>query len=82
MIILDVYVPAFEKNYDMEVDEGLMISAVIEEMANMICQKEAYKLDGKAEELCLCDLTANCILSPERCFRDYGITNGGHLLLL
>ena len=41
MIIVDVYVPVYEKTYDMEIDEGLGIAMVIEEMATIICQKPA-----------------------------------------
>ena len=43
MIIVDVYVPVYEKTYDMEIDEGLGIAMVIEEMATIICQKESSK---------------------------------------
>lgn len=82
MILVDVYVPVYEKNYDMEIDEDLSISMVIEEMANIICQKEISKLRGRAEELCLCDLQKEQILSPESCLRDYEIGSGGHLMLL
>ena len=75
MIIVDVYVPVYEKTYDMEIDEGL-------EMATIICQKESSKMGGNVSELCLCDVRSKQILSPERCLRDYGITNGGQLLLV
>ena len=82
MIIVDVYVPVYEKTYDMEIDEGLGIAMVIEEMATIICQKESSKMGGNVSELCLCDVRSKQILSPERCLRDYGITNGGQLLLV
>ena len=82
MIIVDVYVPVYEKTYDMEFDEGLGIAMVIEEMATIICQKESSKMGGNVSELCLCDVRSKQILSPERCLRDYGITNGGQLLLV
>ena len=55
---------------------------VIEEMATIICQKESSKMGGNVSELCLCDVRSKQILSPERCLRDYGITNGGQLLLV
>ena len=41
MIIVDVYVPVYEKTYDMEIDEGLGIAMVIEEMATIICKNPA-----------------------------------------
>ena len=53
MIIVDVYVPVYEKTYDMEIDEGLGIAMVIEEMATIICQKESSKMGGNVSELCL-----------------------------
>ena len=51
-------------------------------MATIICQKESSKMGGNVSELCLCDVRSKQILSPERCLRDYGITNGGQLLLV
>lgn len=63
MIIVDVYVPVYEKTYDMEIDEGLGIAMVIEEMATIICQKESSKMGGNVSELCLCDVRSKQILS-------------------
>lgn len=82
MIMVDVYVPAYEKTYDMGVDENLSIDLILEEMANVVCQKEMGRLKGKADELCLCSYREQKILSPERTLRDYGIETGSRLLLL
>lgn len=82
MIMVDVYVPVYEKTYDMEVDEKVSIGLILEEMANVVCQKEMGKINGKADELCLCSYKEQKILSPERCLRDYGIQTGSKLLLL
>lgn len=82
MIMVDVYVPAYDKTYDMGVDETALISLVIEEMVNVVCQKELSKPKGKTDEFCLCSRIQEKILSPERCLRDYEITNGCSLMLM
>lgn len=82
MIMVEVYVPAYEQTYDMGVDENLSIALVIEEMANVICQRESARLKGKVDELCLCSMESQRILSPERCLRDYRIISGTRLLLI
>lgn len=82
MIMVDVYVPAYDQTYDMEVDEGVLISLVIEEMVNVVCQKEKSKVNGRVDEFCLCASQRQTIFSPERCLRDYGITTGSALMLV
>ncbi|MCD8347698.1 MAG: EsaB/YukD family protein [Lachnospiraceae bacterium] len=82
MIMVDVYVPSYDKTYDMGLDENLTISLLLEEISNVICQKEMAKIKGMPDELCLCSFAKEEIFSPERCLRDYGITNGCRLLLV
>lgn len=40
MILVDVYVPVLDENYDFYLDEYTEIGVIIEQAAEMICQKE------------------------------------------
>lgn len=53
MILVDVYVPVIDKVYDFHLDENAAVWTVIEDMADMICQKEQCRLKGESSQLTL-----------------------------
>jgi uncharacterized ubiquitin-like protein YukD len=82
MIMADVYVPSIGRQYDFSLDEQAQISHLIQEIAEVICQKENCKLGGNPDELLLCLMDDSRILSGEKCLSSYGIGNGCSLLLV
>jgi len=82
MILTDVYVPSVSKHYAFQLDEKVKIGILIEELAELICQKEQCRFVGKKTELVLCIYKSNAIMSKDMTLRDYGIADGGRLILV
>ena len=82
MIMVDVYVPSVDREYDFEIDENAPISLVIEEISAMVCQKEQCVLSGAVQELMLCDRETQRILTPGKNLRECGVGVGAKLILV
>ncbi|MBR3525125.1 MAG: glutamyl-tRNA amidotransferase [Lachnospiraceae bacterium] len=82
MILVDIYVPAVDKTYDFQLNENVRVDTVIEELSEMVGQKERSALRGRVSELILCDRNSERILKREESLQSAGITNGGSLILV
>ncbi|MDD6729106.1 MAG: glutamyl-tRNA amidotransferase [Eubacteriales bacterium] len=82
MVIVDVYVPVVNKNYDFSVNEKSKISFVIEEISEIIAQKEGCSTIKNPESFILCNAANNSILDPEKTLEAYGLGNGIRLMLV
>ncbi|MBR2409480.1 MAG: hypothetical protein IKB07_11075 [Lachnospiraceae bacterium] len=82
MILADVYVPSVSKHYAFRLDDNVKIGVLIEELTELICQKEQCCFIGNKEELVLCTYNANAIMSNKLKLKDYGIKDGGKLILV
>ena len=82
MILVDVMIPSIDKSYDFNVDENAQIALVMEEIVEMISQKEQCKIIGNKENLLLCQYAGQAILNKQMTLKEYGITNGYKLLLV
>ena len=82
MILVDIYVPSVDKTYDFQLNEDIEISTVVEEISEMIGQKEHSKITGQVDQLMLCNYRTSCILSREYTLKEAGIVNGDKLLLV
>ena len=79
---VEVYSPAYDKSYDMRVEEQTSIRQLMEEMTVLIGQKERNYMAGELEKLCLCSIERGEMLSREQCLQDYGIGNGYRFVLI
>jgi len=79
---VEVYAPAYDKSYDMRVEEQTSIRQLMEEMTVLIGQKERNHMAGELEKLCLCSIERGEMLSREQCLQDYGIGNGYQFVLI
>ncbi len=82
MILVDIYVPSVDKTYDFQLNEEISIRTVVEEIAEMIGQKEHSRIVGSTEDLFLCHYTTQSILNKEISLRDAGVVTGDKLLLV
>ncbi len=82
MLLVEVYAPAYDKSYDMRVEEQTSIRQLMEEMTVLIGQKERNYMAGELEKLCLCSIERGAMLSREQCLQDYGIGNGYRFVLI
>ena len=82
ILLVEVYAPAYDKSYDMRVEDQTSIRQLMEEMTVLIGQKERNYMAGELEKLCLCSIERGEMLSREQCLQDYGIGNGYRFILI
>lgn len=82
MILVDVYSPALNKSYDFGLEEEAQISQIIEEIVEMICQREQCSLMENGMQFALCSETDKRILPPDCTVQSCGIKTGNRLILL
>lgn len=82
MIIVDIKVPALEKVYNFSVSEKAKVSDLIEEVVELIIQKEHLAFHGNLEEMVLCCVEGGLQCDRDRCLSDYEITGGSELILV
>lgn len=82
MIMVDIYVPAVDKEYDFTLNTNVKIRMVIEEIAEMIAHKEQSEIVGSAEDFILCDRDRNTKLPDNMTLRECKIQTGSRLLLV
>lgn len=82
MIMVDVYVPVFHKEYDFCLNPDVKIDTVIEEISEMIARKEHSQIVGNAGELMLCDRKEGRILDGTKTLGSCRIKTGSRLMLV
>lgn len=82
MIIINVRVPALEKVYNFSVEERAKIDDLIEEIVELILQKEGVSFSGNIRDLSLYHVENAVQCGREYCLNDYGICGGSELILL
>lgn len=81
MISVDIYVPSLDQKYDFNLDENTKIRVIIEEIIEMVEQKECTVLSGNTKALLLCDRLRCLALPKDETLCSCGIFNGSSLLL-
>jgi hypothetical protein len=82
VILVDIYVPTVGNVYDFQLDENEKISTIIEEIGELISQKEHCRLIGEMNNLMLCSMDKKSILSNDLTLYQSGIKTGNSLLLV
>ncbi len=82
MIIVDVRVPALEKQYNLSLEEKAKVGDLIEEIVELILQKEHIGFRGDLNSLVLASIDQGVQLRRDKTLTDYGIHGGEELLLV
>lgn len=82
MIIVNVNVPALEKVYNFSVEEKAKVGDLIEELVELIIQKECVPFGGDIRKMVLCSVDCGAMCDKEKCLNDYGVCGGGELVLV
>ncbi|MBE5881922.1 MAG: glutamyl-tRNA amidotransferase [Lachnospiraceae bacterium] len=82
MILVDIFVPSVDKTYDFQLNENAPIHTVIEEISEMIGQKERSGVVGDVNKLQLCDRERRYVLEKVKTLADYDISTGKSLILI
>lgn len=82
MILVDLYVPSMSNNYECRLDETVPIANIIENVTELICQKEHCEFKGDMDNLCLYVCRQESAMSRSSSLNDNGIKDGEKLILV
>ncbi|WP_167955902.1 hypothetical protein [Anaerosporobacter faecicola] len=82
MLQVDLYVPSLNKKYNFNLNETALVGTIIEELTEMICQKEQCTLFGEVGELMLVCIERQEVLQKQETLEQYGIITGNRLMLV
>lgn len=81
MISVDVFVPVLDKSYDFSLSEDAPVGAIVEEIVEMICQKEHWKEAENTQNLILSSPQLRCVLHSNTTLARADVTTGARLIL-
>lgn len=82
MIVVDIYLPALGREYDFRLNETILIDILIDEITDVICQKEQCSMSDEIGKLTLWDIRQERRLSGRETLAECGIYSGSKLLLV
>ncbi|MBE5858646.1 MAG: glutamyl-tRNA amidotransferase [Butyrivibrio sp.] len=82
MVLVDLYVPALDKDYNFSLNENIRIGSLIAEITEMIEQKERTAFVGNVGALSLFDREKQLKLPKENTLKECYEKNGTKLILI
>lgn len=82
MILVDISVPMFMKDYDFKLRDDVPIKELIVQVCSILFEKEQCIPAEKQYEYTLCSVTERKILNKEHTLCSYNIRSGNRLMLL
>lgn len=80
MIIVDIVVPIIDVTYDFSIDENTAIGTIVEDIVDLVMQKEGVDMDG-APEMQLFSFSQRRALDSSKTLEECGIDTGDRLVL-
>lgn len=81
-MLIDLYVPVVDRVYDFQVDETKAVQVVLDDIADMICQKEQWQMKGESVKLSLWSVDGHRKLEKSKSLIQNGIRSGMQLILV
>ena len=82
MILVDVYVPAMDDNYDFMVDENVAVGQIVTEIGGMISKKVKETLLDQDADFQLYSMNTRTLLNSGQSLYMNNVTDGCRLLLV
>lgn len=82
MILVDVYIPAVDDNYDFMLDENALVEKVILEITEMIAKKMKSGKIKNLEEFFLYSMDEKSALDKSKTLHVCGVKDGSRLMLV
>ena len=87
MIIVNIKVPALEKEYNFSLEEKVPVEDIIEEVVDLILQKEGIQFSEERRkeelpEIVLCSVEQGVQCDRQSSLSDYGVCTGAELVLV
>lgn len=80
-ILVNVFVPAIGEKYDIMVPDFLRIKVISNLVAEAVENLSDNKYVSSGQEQ-LCSVEKNILLNSNATLKNYGVQNGGHLVML
>lgn len=81
MIIVDVYVPVIQRTYDFMLEESINVQAAIDEIVEMVCQKEGFVSVNNTAGFNLFLCYSKQMLENNKTLTENGVVTGDRLIL-
>lgn len=81
MIIVNVFIPLMDKEYEFKLNEDIPVCWIIEEITSLICQKEQYVLSNDSQQFMLYKTECYRTLSVSLSLYENDIKSGDRLIL-
>jgi len=82
MILVDIYVPSVDNVYDFQLDERTPVVTIIEEIGELVEQKEHCAISGQMNDLLLCTRKDKRILPKDATLNECNVRTGDSLILV
>lgn len=82
MILVDIYFVCIDQTYDFNLDEETPIGVLIDEIAEMVSQKEKIVLEGSSDKFYLCHQKEGTILQKHETLSTCNIKTGDYLIMV
>lgn len=82
MILVDVYIPAVDANYDFMLDENVPVVQVMEEISEMISKKVKEKKPKQITDFVLYSMDTGTLLDYSLSLHVNGIHDGSRLIFV
>ncbi len=82
MIMVEIWIPVLDKRYDFRLDQHTQILFLLEDLSEIICQKEQCSLKGDWKDFMLCHSQTERKLPLECTLAECGIKVGDSLFLV
>lgn len=82
MVGVDIFVPVLDKTYNFKLDEDVFVQVLLEEMVEMIGQKEQGEIYGSVHNTVLASVNTKSILSYNQTLKNSGVRTGDLLILV
>lgn len=82
MILVEIYVAAFNEKYDFELDENAEINQIIGEICEMLSKKTKEPIPAVIRNFMLCSMDNKEVLAGEKTLYQSHIRDGNCLILV
>lgn len=82
MIVVDMEIEAMDRTYDFKLDESVPISKIIDDICELVAQKEKCASAKQPEKLVLCNKSTGQILPQDMSLKACGVISGEKLMLI
>lgn len=82
MVLVDIFVPSVDKTYNFSLNENIAVHTIIDEIEEMIAQKEQTILRGESSAMELWLKETKSMLSREHTLAENGVKTGCFLILV